>query len=228
MKIMLDAGHSYNTVGKRSPDGMREYEFNRVVANYMKALLEEYEGVTVYFSHSDKRDVSLQERTDKANQLAVDCFVSIHANAYGSGWNEAQGIETYVYKTKPPEATKLAERVQKNLIVATGLRDRGVKSANFHVLRATKMTAILVECGFMTNQSELQLLRSDLYRKTCAEAIVKGIREHFQLKLKAPDQLQKQESLFHVRIGPFFEKKQAEELMTRLRGIGYEASVQEG
>lgn len=222
---MLDAGHGYNTPGKRSPDGMREYEFNRVVASYMKALLENHENITVYFTHSDKRDVSLQERTDKANQLDVDCFVSIHANAYGSGWNDVRGIETFVFKTKPKGATELAEYVQRNMIVATGLHNRGIKTANFHVLKATKMTAILIECGFMTNQEELELLRSDLYRRTCAEAIVKGIRDYYKLKPKEPGQPLKKEFPFYVRVGPFQEKMQAEELMAILNKDGYEAAL---
>lgn len=220
MRIMLDAGHGYNTPGKRSPDGMREYEFNRVVANYTKAMLEELDGVVVYFSHSDTKDVSLQERTNKANRLDVDCFISIHANAYGANWNHVRGLETFVYKTKPKEATELAEKVQKNLVIATGLPNRGVKSANFHVLRATKMTAILVECGFMTNKDEVTLLRSDLYRKTCAEAICKGIQEQYKLRKKTV-----QEKEFKVEVGPFKEKKEAEQLVTKLKNEGYEASI---
>ncbi|MGG0719955.1 N-acetylmuramoyl-L-alanine amidase [Robertmurraya massiliosenegalensis] len=227
MKIMLDAGHGYNTPGKRSPDGMREYEFNRVVAKETKAILETYKDVTVYFSHSDTKDVSLQERTDKANRLAVDCFVSIHANAYGTGWNDVSGIETYVYTSKPKVATELASKVQKNLVVATGLRDRGVKTANFHVLRATKMTAILVECGFMTNQADLKLLLSSVYRKTCAEAIVKGLREQFGLTLMAssapvPVQTAAQ---YKVVAGPFQEKKTADKLLKKLKDEGFPVSI---
>lgn len=229
MKIMLDAGHGYNTPGKRSPDGMREYEFNRVVANYAKALLEDYEDVTVYFSHSDQKDVSLQERTTKANRLAVDCFISLHANAYGSGWNDAHGVETYVYQTKPKEATLLAEKVQNNLVIATGLRNRGVKTANFHVLKATGMPAILIECGFMTNREELNLLRSDLYRKTCAEAIVKGIQEHYKLQPMGKKSVEPplKEKTYHVYVGPFSNEEKALQLMEQLKKDGYEAVISE-
>ncbi|PAE20567.1 N-acetylmuramoyl-L-alanine amidase [Bacillus sp. 7504-2] len=231
MKIMLDAGHGYNTPGKRSPDGMREYEFNRVVANETKAILETYKDVVIYFSHSDTKDVSLQERTDKANRLAVDCFVSIHANAYGTGWNEVSGIETYIYTSKPKIASALADKVQKNLAVATGLQDRGVKEASFHVLRATKMTAILVECGFMTNKEDLKLLRSNLYRKTCAEAIAKGLREQYQLQLKpkvtipTPDKKNSSLPIYKVIAGPFTEKETAENLLMKLKEDGFQASM---
>jgi N-acetylmuramoyl-L-alanine amidase len=225
MKIMLDAGHGYSTDGKRSPDGLREYEFNRAVANYARDLLQNYENVTVYFAHSDQRDVPLQERTNKANNLKVDCYVAIHANAYGSTWNDAGGIETYVHISKPPEATKLAEKIQRNLVISTGMRDRGVKTADFHVLRETNMTAVLVECGFMTNREEVKLLRSDTYRRTCAEAIVKAIADQYKLKRKIVQPPPIVKGLYKVQVGAFKELKNAEELAERLKKDGYDPLI---
>ena len=188
MKIVIDAGHGFHTAGKRSPDGsLREYQFNSVVARYVAdALLHGYEGIEILMTHDDSRDVPLKERTDRANAWKADLFVSIHANAAGNGvtWNSARGIETYVYTSRPPDAVALANAVQRQLIRATGRPDRGVKSANFHVLRETKMTAILVECGFMTNREECELLKYDSYRRKCASAIVAGIVETYGLKPK--------------------------------------------
>lgn len=186
MRIVIDAGHGPNTPGKRSPDGtLREYQFNSVVARYVAdELLHGYEGVEILLTHADDRDVPLKERTDKANNWKADLFVSIHANASGNDWNSAQGIETYVYTTRPPAAVKLASAVQRHLIRATGRPDRGVKAENLHVLRETKMTAILVECGFMTNRQEVELLKSDEYRRKCAAAIVQGIVETYGLRKK--------------------------------------------
>jgi N-acetylmuramoyl-L-alanine amidase len=191
MRIVIDAGHGPETPGKRSPDGsLREYQFNSAVARYVAdALLHGYEGVDILMTHDDSRDVPLKERTDRANAWKADLFVSIHANAYGDGgWNSAQGIETFVHETRPPAAVALANAVQRQLIRATGRPDRGVKSANFHVLRETRMTAILVECGFMTNQEEAALLKTDTYRRKCAEAIVAGIVETYGLRPKQPAQ----------------------------------------
>ena len=189
MKIVIDAGHGPETPGKRSPDGsLREYQFNSVVARYVAdELLHGYEGVEIMFTHADDRDVPLKERTDRANAWRADLFVSIHANAAGNGanWNSAQGIETYVYITRPPAAVKLANAVQRRLVEVTGRPDRGVKAENLHVLRETKMTAILVECGFMTNREECELLKTDSYRRKCAAAIVQGIAETYGLKKKS-------------------------------------------
>lgn len=232
MKIMLDAGHGYSTPGKRSPNGMKEYEFTRVVASYAKQLLETYQNVTVYFAHSDQRDIPLQERTDSANRLKVDTYVSIHANAYGTTWNDARGIETYVYPTKPRIALELAQKIQKHVILATGLRNRGVKTADFHVLRETNMDAVLIECGFMTNQEESNLLRSDDYRRNLADAIVKGITEQFKLSKKAiaptptpAPAPSKSGGLYKVQVGAFSNRKNADRLVQRLKDQGFPAFV---
>ncbi|MEH7522496.1 N-acetylmuramoyl-L-alanine amidase [Bacillus sp. JJ1503] len=226
MKIMLDAGHGFNTAGKRSPDGMQEYEFTRAVANYARPLLETYQNTTVYFAHSDNLDVPLQERTDQANELEVDVYVAIHANAYGTTWNAANGIETYVNIGKPKDAYELAQKIQKNLVIATGLSDRGVKTADFHVLRETNMTAVLTECGFMTNRQEASLLQTETYRKTCAEAIVKALTDQYNLKLKTSDSTNKEQpsaknGLYKVQVGAFKDKKNAEELAQALKKLGY-------
>lgn len=231
MRIMLDAGHGYNTAGKRTPDGMREYEFTRVVSNFAKQLLEGYQDVTVYFAHSDQRDIPLKERTDKANQLKVDAYVAIHANAYGSGWNNANGIETYVFPTKPKADYDLAQKIQNNLVLLTGLSNRGVKTADFHVLRETNMTSVLTECGFMTNRNEASLLRSETFRKTCAEAIVQAIADQYKLirKITQPDTNTPPPStkngLYKVQVGAYKEKKNAEELANALKKLGYQPFI---
>ncbi|MCV9888117.1 N-acetylmuramoyl-L-alanine amidase [Metabacillus halosaccharovorans] len=224
MKIAIDAGHGYETPGKRSVDGLKEYEFNRAVAGEMKKLLEKYEGVTVLFTHSDQRDVPLNERTTKANKEKVDVFISIHANAHGNGnqWTSAEGIETYVYTTKPKTATRLAQMVQNELISSTKRKDRGVKTANFHVLKATSMTAILCECGFMTNKEEAALLQTSSYRLTCSKAIVDAIVKYYQLtKIKKTIS----SSLYKVQVGAFSNKQNAEALAKELKAKGYDTFI---
>lgn len=192
LNVVIDAGHGPNTAGKRTPDdSMREFHFNSVVARYVRDELAGYETaaggkVTVKFTHADdgSRDVPLTERVAVANSWPADVFVSIHANAYGDGWNDANGIETYTAIVCSATSTKLAAAVQKALIAETGLRDRGVKKADFTVIAKTTMPAILAECGFMTNRTEAALLKSEAYRKKCAVAIVAGMVEVYGLKRK--------------------------------------------
>ncbi|PLS17934.1 N-acetylmuramoyl-L-alanine amidase [Bacillus sp. M6-12] len=179
MKVVLDAGHGLTTPGKRTPDGMKEYEFNRAVAGLVRILLETDKTAQVLFSHSNNRDVPLSERASLANSWGADLFVSIHANANGNGsWDDAHGIETFIFKTLPRQSVMLANSIHGRLIAATKLRDRGIKEANFHVLRATNCPAVLLECGFMTNRHEAGLLQSDSYRQICAAAIAGGILDY--------------------------------------------------
>jgi N-acetylmuramoyl-L-alanine amidase len=172
---MIDAGHGPETAGKRSPDGaLREFSFNSAAANLVKQYLIE-EGVRVVFSHSEREDITLSERTKLANRLSVDAFVSIHANAFGVDWNNANGIETFVYPTASKESVALASLVQKSLLSACNRADRGVNKADFAVLRETRMPAVLIECGFMTHREEAALLMSKSYRVQCAKAIAFAI-----------------------------------------------------
>jgi len=187
VRIGLDPGHFLFTAGNRTPDGMHEWSFNSVVASYIDNELRGYIGVdTIRVDDvTGKTDVSLSDRADKANKWEADAYISIHANAYGTGgWNNTQGIETFTYPTASRESFVLAKLVQDELVKATKRNDRGIKTANFAVLRETTMPAILVECGFMTNKEEAALLKSDAYRKTCASAIVKGLVAMYGLKKK--------------------------------------------
>lgn len=184
MKFVLDAGHGYSTAGKRSPDGMREYEFNRAVANAMRDELLKYEGVEVKLVHSDSADVPLKDRTDVANKWGADAYVSLHANANTGKMGTWGGIDTFVHTSKPADAVKLANVVQRNLIQATGLRDRGVKTADFHVLRETNMTAILIEHGFMDSITDLPKLKDARYRDLCGVTNARSLATHYGLKLK--------------------------------------------
>ncbi len=187
MKIALDAGHGPDTPGKRTPDGsMREFQFNNVVANYAAELLKSYEGVQTIFTHAPdgSRDVPLKERTNKANSWKADILISIHANASGDGWSNAEGIETFTYILPSAASIKLATAVQRKLVLSTARRDRGVKQDNLHMVREARMPAILVECGFMTNRAEAELLKANSYRMVCANAIVEGIAAAYGLVKK--------------------------------------------
>ncbi len=188
MKISLGAGHAKTTPGKQTPDGMKEWEFNAAVVKYLIDGLQNYENVQTLRldDPTGKTDISLKSRSDKANAWKADVHIDIHANAAGPGgwYDAAEGIETFVYTSKPKEAVSFAQKVQKNIISATGLKDRGVKTADFHMLRETHITAILIEAGFMTNREEAKLLKTDNYRRTVAGAVLDALVSQYNLKKK--------------------------------------------
>jgi N-acetylmuramoyl-L-alanine amidase len=183
VKFMLDPGHDENTPGK-GVAGLKEFHFNQAVVERMIELLKGYENVDVLVSHDmyDGIDQSLKSRTDFANRLGVHCFVSVHANAASS--NAARGIETFVHPNAPKDTVNLGAVVHGELIRLTGMDNRGLKKADFHVIRETRMNAFLVECGFMTNAGDLAKLKDDGYRQLCAQALVNGLEKHYGLKKK--------------------------------------------
>ncbi len=195
--IILDAGHGMDTAGKRTPlfeDGsfMHERSFNQAVVKEMIKQLQKYDCLVKWVSKEEK-DIPLSVRCSRANTYLQNfiwlhgktninsIFISIHANAMSENWGTANGIETYYLSTGSSCSFKLAQIVQKQLIIHTKRRNRGVKTANFFVLRETHMPAILCECGFMNYKPEARLLRSDAYRIQCATAIVKGIVDYMKL-----------------------------------------------
>jgi N-acetylmuramoyl-L-alanine amidase len=225
VKLVINAGHSKETPGKRTPDGtMREYDFNSAVAKQVRDNLEEYENVQVFFPHSDKMDVPLHERTDYANdEVKADAYISIHANAFSGVWNSANGIETFIHPNAGEDTKQLAKLIHTELIEMTKRKDRGVKTADFHELRETDMPAVLVECGFMTNLVESKLLKTVSYRLLCARAITEGLVTYFRLKKKKAGTGTRK---FHrVQVGAFQDKENAEKLAKQLNSLGFPVTI---
>jgi N-acetylmuramoyl-L-alanine amidase len=221
LKIILDAGHGYHTPGKRTPDGMREFEFNSAVAEIAKKILLEYENTQVVFSHdpTGKVDVPLADRVAMAKKEKVDAVVSIHANGDGKGdvWTDANGIETYISIDRLPfTELELASHIQNHLIRETGRRNRGVKRGNLYMTKVSNMIpSVLVECGFMTNIEESLLLKSDDYRQKVAKAIVEGLVQQFKLQ---PKKKKVVSSIgFRLKSGPFPTKEMAEKVAVEIR-----------
>lgn len=211
MLICIDAGHAKNTAGKRSPDGtLREYEFNRDVAKRLKAILEKH-GVQTMFScdlETDK-DTPLKTRCTTANEANADLFISIHANAHGNGaeWTSTNGWEIYHHKNSSKGA-KLAEAIRVESCATLGLKGRGLKTADFYVLKNTHMPAVLIEHGFYTNMEECTKLKTSDFRESCAEADACGILKYLGVAFeettlkKLPYQIRIKVDALNVRGGP--------------------------
>ena len=174
IKVCIDAGHGVETAGKRSPDGTYlEHEFNLDAAARIKAHMERC-GVQVVMTRSDEHDVSLAQRCKICNDAGCDYFLSIHTNAAGDGWSEAQGWSAHII-AKGGKAEQLANKIRLRAIVSLACTDRGVNVDNYQVLRDTKCPAVLVEHGFHTSKTEVERLKSAEYRAKCAESDAHGI-----------------------------------------------------
>lgn len=174
--VILDPGHGAATAGKQSPEGLlKEYEFNRSVANKMKSYLEA-EGIEVLLTVHDDSDPTLADRCASANNSDADIFVSIHANAFGSGkeWTSPNGWEIYHYQGSVL-GNKLATAISNANFPGLGINNRGIKTANFYVIKNTYIPAVLIEHGFFTNIDEVKLLQSEEWREKAARYNVEGI-----------------------------------------------------
>lgn len=189
--IYLDPGHGGSDSGANSA-GVYEKNLNLSVSKKVRDLLEA-KGYTVMMSRMDDSTVSLSTRAQGANKAGSDIFVSIHHNAFNK---TSHGIETYYYneggKTDNPKANNknriqnskaMAEKIQNELIKKTGAYDRGVKRANFHVVRETQMPSVLIEAGFIDNAAERAKLVLSSYQQKLAVAISSGI-ENFRCLIK--------------------------------------------
>lgn len=163
----VDAGHGGYDPGAVA-NGLNEKDLTLSIALKVKAKLES-KGIKVVMSRDTDKFLSLQDIANKANASNPDIFISIHINSAGA--TSASGIETYYYKgvDKP-----LASDIQNKLIEYTGANNRGVKWEEFFVVKNTNMPASLVECGFITNVTEANKMKTASYQDSLAKAIVDG------------------------------------------------------
>jgi len=119
----------------------------------------------------------LQFRSDMANEAAADVFVSIHCNSFTK--ETARGVEVFHYPGSM-QGHQLAVGVYLALANEQYTLERGVKTADFAVLRLTDMPAILVECAFLSNEEDRAVLTSAAGRQMLARQIAKGIDQYFK------------------------------------------------
>jgi N-acetylmuramoyl-L-alanine amidase len=187
-KISLSAGHGLTTPGKQTPDGMHEWEFNSAVVSKMVQLFSFYKDVAVLRldDPTGKTDIPLKDRAARSNGWGANYHLDVHANAAGATWSDAHGIETFSYKLSG-QSYEIGKVIQKYLIQATGLTDRGVKDgSDLYMVNSTKAPANLAECGFMSNKNEAALLKSEDYRTKVAQALVNAIADYFKLVKVTP------------------------------------------
>jgi N-acetylmuramoyl-L-alanine amidase len=226
VRIALDAGHGINTPGKRTPSGEREWTFNDKVVRSAIKHLNEYENVEILRvdDPTGKRDVPLKERTDKANKWKADVLVSAHHNANTGRWGDWTGTETYVHPIIPKETMEIAKKIHSEVVKAYKLRDRGVKKANFHMLRETDMHAILVEGGFMDSKVDIKRMRNDSVLADAGKAIAEGLAKHYGLKKKPKPKVEKG-TFYRVVTGSFQDRKNAEQRMAELKKKGFDSFI---
>ena len=182
--ITIDPGHGGSDAGAVGPNGYTEKEGAFAISQKVASILNQ-SGAKVVMTRDSDVDVygpnafarnELQARVDVGNNANSDIFVSIHCNAFVNP--AANGTQTFYYGSSY-QGQRLAQSIQEKMIEANGLRDRGISTCNFYVVKHSYMPAVLIETAFITNYDEEALLSDDEWQTTMAKAIAEGINEYF-------------------------------------------------
>lgn len=217
VKVWLDAGHGGKDPGALG-NGMKEKDITLAITLKAGKILERH-GVKVGYTRKNDKTVSLNRRGPLANSFGADVFVSIHTNAHNSN---AQGVETFSFPNSS-RGRKLAKDIHNEVANAKlYTKNRGLKTANFAVLRQSRMPAALIETAFITNKADSKLLKNK--QNDFATAIAKGTLKYLGIKYKTKSKPKKKNAgkgLYKVQVGAYSDKKNAEKLAKELKKKGY-------
>lgn len=169
--IAIDPGHGGEDTGKSSEFAL-EKDVTLAISSKLKVMLES-QGYRVVMTREDDARQSKEDRVAAVNASSADLLVSVHCS-YSETDGGKSGVATY-YEEDGKESKLLAEKVQAALIKETGALDTGVFEGSYHIINDTKMPAILVEAGFLSNATEAEKLADDSYQNDVAKGIAKGI-----------------------------------------------------
>jgi N-acetylmuramoyl-L-alanine amidase len=157
-RIVIDVGHGGKDSGAIGINGSKEKDVVLAIALELLRLNDISESpINMYLTRYSDTLISLSDRTKLAKTLNADMFISLHCNH--SDNPNARGVEVYVAEPKSKysiESTWLAYQLQRQLRKQVGFESRGVKFANFQVLRETigYCKSVLLELGFLSNMDE--------------------------------------------------------------------------
>lgn len=192
--VVIDAGHGGTDSGAVG-NSIKEKDINLKIQNCAKKYFDQDDDIKVYYTRigdsqanmtagsSLSSSNSLASRYNFANSLEADLFISVHINS--SSNTTARGTEVYycasnnrtnAYGTK---ASVLATTAYNNLVAAVGSTKRGVKTANFAVIRYTNMPAILMETAFISNASDAAILKNQSKLDQIGKSIYNTVKTTF-------------------------------------------------
>lgn len=188
--IAIDAGHGGVDPGAISKDGIKEKNINLAIAQYLKDYLEQSGAVVIMTRTEDKglyseggslrqkKNEDLRERKEIIKNSGADIFITIHLNSFPQ--TQYYGAQTF-YPKDNPSSKKLADAVQGSLIETLDKKNTRValSKEGVYIIKGLDIPTILVECGFLSNPKEAQLLNKPAYQEKIAWSIYTGIQKYF-------------------------------------------------
>lgn len=192
--LAVDAGHYQKTAGRRvskkfDKNQTREWELNNRVALAIEEASKQYQDVKVIRvdDRTGKTLVGLQARCDKANEAGAGFYQSIHHNA-GVAGGKGGGISMFI-RVKPKDNSKeYMDAIYECCLENGGLKGNRAtpqKEKNYHILKHTKMPAVLAELGFMDSSTDAPIIIDPEYSRKMGYAIMEGIAKVAELKKKS-------------------------------------------
>ena len=182
--VAVDAGHGGADPGKIGVNGAQEKDINLAVAKILKQLLEE-EGFSVVMTRekdeglyeegsSSKKQQDMKKRCEKIDEAQPMVTVSIHQNSYTE--QSVRGPQVFYY-SHSDQGLNLAKNIQDALNTELKIaKPRQIKENDtYYILRKTQSPVVIVECGFLSNPEEADLLTTQEYQEKVAQAIKNGI-----------------------------------------------------
>lgn len=228
-KVYWDKGHGGTDPGAVG-NGLQEKNVVNTIVNYAdKYIKANYEGVVTRMSRAGDQTRSLSYRTNDANKWGADALVSVHINAGGG-----TGFETFRYNGPVRSTTRdLQNKVHAEVMKAinkfdSSIRDRGRKSANFHMLRESKMSGVLTEVLFIDTVKDAKLLKNNAFLKAVGEAHAIGVAKHLGLKAKkkkSPSKPDTGGTMYRVITGSFKSRSNANDRIAVLKKAGFDSFI---
>lgn len=180
LKVMLDPGHGGKDPGAVA-NGLQEKNLVLTIAKRIKdILMSEYEGVEVRLTREADVFLKLADRAKLANDWGAELFLSIHINTGGG-----TGFESYIHQSKSTPSMAVQNHVHAEIMKhMVGVTDRGKKSANYAVLRLTKMPALLTEVLFIDRATDATMLKNSAFLEQVALGHAIGVAKALGLKRK--------------------------------------------
>lgn len=185
--VVIDPGHGGIDPGKVGVNGAYEKDINLGISLYLKEILDKRGFQVIMTRESDcglyqesdrnKKAADLRARADLMNQDEVSLVVSVHQNSFSG--QSTRGAQVF-YHAGSEEGQKLAAVLQAELIrsLDTSNHRQPKGNADYYLLRNTAKTAVIVECGFLSNPEEAEKLCDKSYQQQTAEAIAEGICQY--------------------------------------------------
>lgn len=223
-KVYIGVGHGGSDPGAVA-NGIKEKDVNLEVALACYSLLVKH-GVSVKISRTKDTEVWLEKRIKEANNFGADLAVDIHHNAGGG-----DGAEVYHTKYLGKGAT-LARNILAEMQLI-GQNSRGAKIRKnssgddyFGFIRQTNCPAVLCECAFLDNKTDVKIIDTKAERIKMGEAIAKGILKTLGIAVIAekPTTTEKK-TIYAIQVGAYANRTNAEAQLLKLKSAGFDGYI---